>query len=256
MRHARSSHPASGRPSLAGWLAGRHAVAALACAVIMLVAPPMLVLFQEGEPLTAPIYRAYICIPNADAPWFGENGIQTLCPRGSQSTLLIVPLAELCYAGFAIAAIALLAPLMSSWERLNPWRMRPRALASAITLLAVPFACGYALSDAVSSPSTISPLSLVIVNAMIDVGLWLLGMALLGTYYGMGLGLVAVILNMACQGKQTMALHCALRVYPDEVASLLSGQHLLPVITVLLLLAALCLWSWTGGRGVIHFADR
>jgi hypothetical protein len=142
----------------------------------------------------------------------------------------------------------MLSPLMPSWERLHPARVRGVAYVASTLAVAVPFLVDVLLSPAVSAPHSPAPLSMVAVNAGVDTALVVAAMAILGRFYGLGLGAVLVVANIALQSWQFTA-GFALRRYAADVAPLVPGQDHVALIAVLLGLCSLFAWSWTGGQG-------
>jgi hypothetical protein len=126
--------------------------------------------------------------------------------------------------------------------------VRGVAYVASTLAVAVPFLVGVLLSPAVSAPHSPAPLSMVAVNAGVDTALVVAAMAILGRFYGLGLGAVLVVANIALQSWQFTA-GFALRRYAADVASLVPGQDHVALIAVLLGLCSLFAWSWTGGQG-------
>ena len=161
----------------------------------------------------------------------------------------MVPMAELAYAAFSACALVMLAPLMPTWERLNLARVRWRALAAGTGMLMLPFLLGLLLTIP-SSHGAQSLLRLAACNGLVDASLIMLGIALLGRFYGLGLGVGLAVINIASQGAQ-VGMGMTLRLYPKDIRPPVPGQGAWPTIAAVLTVFAVLLWTVTGGRGMI-----
>ena len=173
-----------------GWLAGRRPWAALAFVVLAASVPFLLASVSAaatgGEIYARPAYYGYVCIPDPHAAVF-NGAAHTQCPQGKSAVPSIVPMAELAYAAFSACALVMLAPLMPTWERLNLARVRWRALAAGTGVLMLPFLLDLLLTIP-GSHGAQSLLRLAACNGLVDASLIMLGIALLGRFYGLGLG--------------------------------------------------------------------
>ncbi|AFU71797.1 hypothetical protein BA20089_05405 [Bifidobacterium asteroides DSM 20089] len=235
-----------------GWLAGRRPWAALAFVVLTATVPFLLASASAGatggEIYARPAYYGYVCVPNPHAAVF-NGAVHTQCPQGKSAVPSIVPMAELAYAAFSACALVMLAPLMPTWERLNLARVRWRALAAGTGMLMLPFLLGLLLTIP-SSHGAQSLLRLAACNGLVDASLIMLGIALLGRFYGLGLGVGLAVINIASQGAQ-VGMGMTLRLYPKDIRPPVPGQGAWPTIAAVLTVFAVLLWTVTGGRGII-----
>ena len=235
-----------------GWLAGRRPWAALAFVVLTATVPFLLASASAGatggEIYARPAYYGYVCVPDPHAAVF-NGAVHTQCPQGKSAVPSIVPMAELAYAAFSACALVMLAPLMPTWERLNLARVRWRALAAGTGMLMLPFLLGLLLTIP-SSHGAQSLLRLAACNGLVDASLIMLGIALLGRFYGLGLGVGLAVFNIASQGIQ-IGMGMTLRLYPEDIKPPIPGQGTWPAIAAVLTVFAVLLWTVTGGRGMI-----
>ena len=235
-----------------GWLAGRRPWAALAFVVLTATVPFLLASASAGatggEIYARPAYYGYVCVPDPHAAVF-NGAVHTQCPQGKSAVPSIVPMAELAYAAFSACALVMLAPLMPTWERLNLARVRWRALAAGTGMLMLPFLLGLLLTIP-SSHGAQSLLMLAACNGLVDASLIMLGIALLGRFYGLGLGVGLAVINIASQGAQ-VGMGMTLRLYPKDIRPPVPGQGAWPTIAAVLTVFAVLLWTVTGGRGMI-----
>ncbi|MBH9980871.1 MULTISPECIES: hypothetical protein [Bifidobacterium] len=235
-----------------GWLAGRRPWAALAFVVLTATVPFLLASASAGatggEIYARPAYYGYVCVPDPHAAVF-NGAVHTQCPQGKSAVPSIVPMAELAYAAFSACALVMLAPLMPTWERLNLARVRWRALAAGTGMLMLPFLLGLLLTIP-SSHGAQSLLRLAACNGLVDASLIMLGIALLGRFYGLGLGVGLAVINIASQGAQ-VGMGMTLRLYPKDIRPPVPGQGAWPTIAAVLTVFAVLLWTVTGGRGII-----
>ena len=235
-----------------GWLAGRRPWAALAFVVLTATVPFLLASASAGatggEIYARPAYYGYVCVPDPHAAVF-NGAVHTQCPQGKSAVPSIVPMAELAYAAFSACALVMLAPLMPTWERLNLARVRWRALAAGTGMLMLPFLLGLLLTIP-SSHGAQSLLRLAACNGLVDASLIMLGIALLGRFYGLGLGVGLAVINIASQGAQ-VSMGMTLRLYPKDIRPPVPGQGAWPTIAAVLTVFAVLLWTVTGGRGMI-----
>ena len=235
-----------------GWLAGRRPWAALAFVVLTATVPFLLASASAGatggEIYARPAYYGYVCVPDPHAAVF-NGAVHTQCPQGKSAVPSIVPMAELAYAAFSACALVMLAPLMPTWERLNLARVRWRALAAGTGMLMLPFLLGLLLTIP-SSHGAQSLLRLAACNGLVDASLIMLGIALLGRFYGLGLGVGLAVINIANQGAQ-VGMGMTLRLYPKDIRPPVPGQGAWPTIAAVLTVFAVLLWTVTGGRGMI-----
>ena len=235
-----------------GWLAGRRPWAALAFVVLTATVPFLLASASAGatggEIYARPAYYGYVCVPDPRAAVF-NGAVHTQCPQGKSAVPSIVPMAELAYAAFSACALVMLAPLMPTWERLNLARVRWRALAAGTGMLMLPFLLGLLLTIP-SSHGAQSLLRLAACNGLVDASLIMLGIALLGRFYGLGLGVGLAVINIASQGAQ-VSMGMTLRLYPKDIRPPVPGQGAWPTIAAVLTVFAVLLWTVTGGRGMI-----
>ncbi|WP_198217050.1 hypothetical protein [Bifidobacterium asteroides] len=235
-----------------GWLAGRRPWAALAFVVLTATVPFLLASASAGatggEIYARPAYYGYVCVPDPHAAVF-NGAVHTQCPQGKSAVPSIVPMAELAYAAFSACALVMLAPLMPTWERLNLARVRWRALAAGTGMLMLPFLLGLLLTIP-SSHGAQSLLRLAACNGLVDASLIMLGIALLGRFYGLGLGVGLAVINIASQGAQ-VGMGMTLRLYPKDIRPPVPGQGAWPTIAAVLTVFAVLLWTVTGGRGMI-----
>ncbi|MBH9970901.1 hypothetical protein H3S93_00985 [Bifidobacterium sp. W8109] len=235
-----------------GWLAGRRPWAALAFVLLTATVPFLLASASAGatggEIYARPAYYGYVCVPDPHAAVF-NGAVHTQCPQGKSAVPSIVPMAELAYAAFSACALVMLAPLMPTWERLNLARVRWRALAAGTGMLMLPFLLGLLLTIP-SSHGAQSLLRLAACNGLVDASLIMLGIALLGRFYGLGLGVGLAVINIASQGAQ-VGMGMTLRLYPKDIRPPVPGQGAWPTIAAVLTVFAVLLWTVTGGRGMI-----
>ena len=239
-----------------GWLAGRNPWAALAFIALAAAVPFLLASVSAsatgGEIYARPAYYGYVCLPDPHAVVFND-AVHTQCPQGKSAVPSVVPMAELAYAAFSACALVMLAPLMPTWERLNLARVRWRALAAGTGVLMLPFLFSLLLTIPSShgDPTTAqSLLRLAACNGLVDASLVMLGIALLGRFYGLGLGVGLAVFNIASQGMQ-VGMGLTLRLYPEDIKPPVPGQGIWPAIAAVLTVFAVLLWTVTGGRGMI-----
>ena len=239
-----------------GWLAGRRPWAALAFVVLAVTVPFLLATASAsatgGEIYARPAYYGYVCVPDPHAAVF-NGAVHTQCPQGKSAVPSMVPMAELAYAAFSACALVMLAPLMPTWERLNLARVRWRALAAGTDVLMLPFLLSFLLTipDSHGGPTSVqSLLRLAACNGLVDASLVMLGIALLGRFYGLGLGVGLAVFNIASQGIQ-IGMGMTLRLYPEDIKPPIPGQGTWPAIAAVLTVFAVLLWTVTGGRGMI-----
>lgn len=239
-----------------GWLAGRHSWAALAFIALAAAVPFLLASVSAsatgGEIYARPAYYGYVCLPDPHAVVFSD-AVHTQCPQGKSAVPSVVPMAELAYAAFSACALVMLAPLMPTWERLNLARVRWRALAAGTGVLMLPFLLSLLLTIPSShgDPANAqSLLRLAACNGLVDASLVMLGIALLGRFYGLGLGVGLAVINIASQGMQ-VGMGLTLRLYPEDIKPPVPGQGIWPAIATVLTVFAVILWAVTGGRGMI-----
>ena len=142
---------------------------------------------------------------------------------------------------------------MPTWERLNLARVRWRALAAGTGVLMLPFLFSLLLTipNFHGGPTSVqSLLRLAACNGLVDASLVMLGIALLGRFYGLGLGVGLAVFNIASQGIQT-GMGMTLRLYPEDIKPPIPGQGTWPAIAAVLTVFAVLLWTVTGGRGMI-----
>lgn len=234
------------------WLAGRHSRLAFIFSLLGAAAPFSLICIFHSA-YRFPAFASIVCFPDSHAEQFSGQDITTVCPPGHHSLNDVTPMLEIMLACCIIGIFIALSPLMPSWEECDRRRIRLSSFFISSEFIFIPVAANYLLSWLLSSMNTFRdpvPLSLITTNALIDSSFFILGMAVLGHFYGLGLGLILMISNTVSQNVQIRP-GFALRLYPAEFSAYLHGQIFLPEVCIVLLIASIVLWSASGGRGLI-----
>lgn len=239
------------KPWTIPWLEGRHGTAAIIAVLGSVVCAWLLCLYPQVT-LAIPVYVDRICFPDPTGTPYIENALYVGCPRGTVQDQMVVPLGEiLCVSGIS-ASLVFFSPLMPFWEGFDRHRaFVGYAIAAAMSFI-LPIGSALLAGTAFSTSTTGTIMLITTGNIFIDSTLVFTGMALLGKFYGLGLGALLAVVNLLTQNLQTPT-GLAFRLYSSQSATaIMPTTSTVITLAILINLSMICMWSCAGGRGILH----
>lgn len=234
------------------WMEGRHGTAAIAAILFSSAWAWLSLLIFPGITQAIPAYIDQVCLPGPSRAQYGERTLYVGCPTGTIQERMVVPLSEVvCVIGIA-AAVVCFSSLMPFWERFDHRRSMLGSLIAAAVSIILPVGSAFLAGMSFRAAIRSNMMLVVAGNIFIDATLVIIGLALLGRYYGLGLGVLLAVTNVLTQNVQAPT-GFALRLYlPMSATTHTPSTSVVMAITAVASIIAVFAWAHTGGQGIIQ----